>query len=188
MNYVVYSHHRLTDWGTFYIGQGKNRKRAYSKSNRNKHWINTVNKYGYFIIVRATNLTKEQANQLEISLIKQYGRKDKQEGRLVNQTDGGEGNTRLTNSQKKAIQKSNSTRKVTEETKRKISESLKGKCLSEETKNKMSMLRKGICHSEEHKYKLALANKLRFNKITLQEYNELLSIHNREKPLRPLSP
>jgi hypothetical protein len=184
--YVVYSHHRFDNWDTFYIGQGKNIKRAFDRGNRNKHWLNTVNKYGYFVVVRYLCLTKEEANYLEVQLIEQYGRSDKAEGKLVNQTDGGEGSLRITDSQRKAICNSNKTRVITNETKDKIRKSLKGKKLPDEVKNKMSNTRKGVKHSEEHKRRLCLANKLRFNKITLQEYNEQLSGNHLQKPLLTL--
>lgn len=170
--YVVYSHHRITDWGVFYIGQGKDRRRAYSKGNRNKHWNNTVSKHGYFVIIRANGLSKQEANELEISLISQYGRSDKGEGCLSNQTDGGEGSLRITDSQKDAIRLSNSSRPISDITREKISASLSGKKLSNETKSLMSQVRKGKKQSALHRARLTLANKLRFNKITEQEYND----------------
>jgi len=185
--YIVYTHHRLDSWQVFYVGQGKKHKRAYDKGNRNKHWHNTVSKHGYFVVLRAEGLSKIEANTLEIALINQYGRADKKEGRLVNQTDGGEGSLRITDSQRDAIRLSNSNRVVTDDTRSKISKSLTGKTLAEETKEKMSKTRKGVKHSEEHKRKLALANKLRFNKITLQEYYEQLPGNHLEKSLLTLS-
>lgn len=91
--FYVYRHRRLDDFSIFYIGIGylKNYKRAFSKENRNRYWKNIVNKHGYQVEIIAENLTKEEACDLEIFLILQYGRKDLGEGRLVNMTSGGEG-------------------------------------------------------------------------------------------------
>ena len=76
---------------TFYIGIGKNKNRLYSKNNRNRHWYNIVNKYGYEAQILKNNISWEEACFLEILLISYYGRKDLRLGNLVNMTDGGEG-------------------------------------------------------------------------------------------------
>jgi len=75
----------------FYIGIGISKKRAYSKHGRNKHWLNTVNKYGYEVQILTNNIKYDLAKELEINLISFYGRKDLNLGKLVNMTDGGEG-------------------------------------------------------------------------------------------------
>lgn len=93
ISWYVYRH--LKPCGeVFYIGIGKtkNFKRAYEKSNRNKYWKNKVKKYpDYEVQILKTGLTKEEANHIEKILISWYGRKDLNEGTLVNMTDGGEG-------------------------------------------------------------------------------------------------
>jgi hypothetical protein len=91
--YYVYRHFKLNTNEVFYIGMGKekNLKRAHSKRYRNNHWHNTVEKYGYYVDVVATNLSEEEAKELEVFLIKLYGRRDLNTGTLVNMTDGGEG-------------------------------------------------------------------------------------------------
>lgn len=163
------------------MGQGKSIKRAYDKGNRNKHWRNIVAKHGYFVVVRISGLSKEEADKEEISLIAQYGRFDKGEGCLTNQTDGGEGSLRLTDSQKEAIRLSNATRRLSEGTIAKMAAAQRGKTASKETKDRQSRKRKGVPHSDQHRYRLALANKLRFNKITLQEYTDAINtmVHGR---------
>ena len=89
---IVYRHRRLDTNEIFYIGIGKTEKRAYNKSNnRNKYWKNIVNKTKYSIEILFNNITWEDAKELEILLIKEYGRKDLGLGPLVNMTDGGDG-------------------------------------------------------------------------------------------------
>jgi len=89
---LVYRH--LKPCGeVFYIGIGVSKKRAYSKHGRNKHWINTVNKYGYEIQILTNNIDYEFAKEIEVNLISYYGRKDLNFGKLVNMTDGGDGAT-----------------------------------------------------------------------------------------------
>lgn len=113
--YYIYRH--ITPSGkVFYIGKGKigdkhmNSKnnrifytRAYSLQNRNIFWHNTVNKYGYEVQIITKNLTSEEAFEIEIDLISWYGRKDLKQGDLVNQTNGGEGRTGMTEEERQNI-------------------------------------------------------------------------------------
>ena len=87
--HYVYAHIRHDTNEVFYIGQGQ-KERCYDK-NHNKHWKNVVNKTGYSIKIIKDNLLKHEANELEILLIRLYGRKDLGMGNLVNKTHGGEG-------------------------------------------------------------------------------------------------
>lgn len=86
---VIYRH--LKSCGeVFYIGIGS-KTRAHSKGSRNIHWNNIVNKYGYEVQILKTNLSWEEAVELEKILISWYGRRDLNKGLLVNLTEGGEG-------------------------------------------------------------------------------------------------
>lgn len=87
---LVYQHLKPSG-EVFYIGIGISKKRAYSKYGRNKHWSNTVNKYGYEVQILTNNINYEFAKEIEKNLISYYGRKDLERGKLVNMTDGGEG-------------------------------------------------------------------------------------------------
>ena len=89
-NKVIYFHRKLSDQTVFYVGIGSV-DRPYIIQGRSKIWHNTVAKHGLSIEIIETNLSADQAKKLEIKLIKQYGRKDKLEGTLVNLTDGGDG-------------------------------------------------------------------------------------------------
>jgi hypothetical protein len=86
---VVYQHKRGDTGEVFYIGVGVSEKRAYSKTGRNKHWYNVVNKVGYVVDILFTDLTREAANEKERELIQLYGRLDLGTGILVNMKEGG---------------------------------------------------------------------------------------------------
>lgn len=90
----VYLHRRNDTKEIFYVGISKldNRNREKSKSGRNPHWHNIVNKYGYSIEVIHKDITIEEACEIEVYLILFYGRKDLGTGTLVNMTNGGERN------------------------------------------------------------------------------------------------
>lgn len=86
--YYVYQHSTL-DGVPFYIGKGS-RNRAFVSTHRSNHWQGTVKKYGLIVSFIAKNLNEIEAFYLENYYIKLYGRKQRG-GLLVNQTDGGEG-------------------------------------------------------------------------------------------------
>lgn len=116
MNKCVYKHIRLDTNRTFYIGIG-NINRAFAKESRTKYWHNIVNKHGYNVEILYSDLSWEQAKELEIFLIKQYGRKDLNKGELINMTDGGDGRVNII---------------VSEETRRKQSLAFSGRKQSKE--------------------------------------------------------
>lgn len=89
-NCVVYVHKRVSDGLVFYVGIATNMKRPYQKG-RGNFWNMYTKKYEYEVEILHTNLTWEIACKFEQELIKKYGRRDKNEGHLVNMTDGGEG-------------------------------------------------------------------------------------------------
>lgn len=109
---VIYRHIKKNDSEVFYIGVGKTKKRAYSKYGRSRHWKNIVEKYGYEVEVLKTDLTYEEARELEVILIDYYGRKDLDKGSLCNLTNGGDGTWGY---------------RLSEETKNKLSKIHKGK-------------------------------------------------------------
>jgi len=83
--FYIYFHINPLKNEVFYVGRGYG-SRSHRKTNRNKYWHNTVNKYGYIIDIIESGLTSDEANEREIFYIKKIGRKN-----LVNMTDGGEG-------------------------------------------------------------------------------------------------
>jgi hypothetical protein len=84
---IVYRHRRLDTNKIFYIGIGKEERRAFRKDGRNQYWKNIVNKTDYEVEIIYENLLWEEACELEIFLISEYGIKN-----LSNITLGGEGN------------------------------------------------------------------------------------------------
>lgn len=84
--FVVYTHSKPTG-EVFYVGKGTI-KRSKATDNRNKHWHNVVNKYGFEVKVVAEYSQEEDALRHEIELIAKY-RADG--NKLVNVTAGGEG-------------------------------------------------------------------------------------------------
>jgi hypothetical protein len=142
----IYRHIRLDKNEIFYIGIGSDNKeeyeRAYSKKDRNKHWHN-IAKFGYEVEIILDDLTWEEACSKEIEFIKLYGRKDLNEGTLVNMTDGGEGTIGIV---------------ITEESRKRISESIKGRKLTLEHRNKISNSLKDKPQSDSKKEKCRLAN------------------------------
>jgi hypothetical protein len=154
---IVYSHMKKSNKEIFYIGIGEDISRAYKKSGRNTYWQNIVKKYGYIVDILIDGLTYEEAERIEIFLIKHYGRKDLGTGSLVNLTNGADG-TR--------------GHKHTKETKEKLSNIFKGRKAwnkgvspSKETIAKISKTLignkngLGFKHSQETKDKISKTNK-----------------------------
>jgi len=87
---VIYRH--LKPCGeVFYIGIGEKVDRAYDTNKRSKFWKDLVRRHGHEVQVLKSDLTWEEACELETVLIMYYGRRDLKTGTLVNMTDGGQG-------------------------------------------------------------------------------------------------
>jgi len=162
---VVYRHRRLDTNDVFYIGIGDN-KRAHNKSARSVYWKNIVKKHGYSVEILATDLSREDACELEILLIQEYGRKDLGLGKLINMTNGGDGNLNPSEEWKKAASErvkgennyffnrflygennGNYGNRWSDEKKKALSDKVKGKKHSEKTKIKWSESRTGGLNS-----------------------------------------
>lgn len=175
---VVYRHRRNDTLEIFYVGIGKEEKRAYSTKGRNPHWKRIVNKYGYTVDIIATPDTWVDCCKLEQLLIETYGRRDLGTGKLVNLTSGGDGivgyiysdetkhkmsefrkGKKHSDDTKQKIGKVHKGKKLSVETKQKISKGQKGKKISEDTKAKIGAARKGKKFTDEHKQKIGEAQK-----------------------------
>ena len=157
----VYQHIRLDTNEVFYIGIGKTKRRAYSKSDRNKHWHHIVNKVGYSVKIIFDRITWEEAIAKEKKLIEYYGRRDKGLGTLVNMTDGGEGTLGrpMSEKHKRRVSDCHKGKKISEELKQKLFNANKGRQLSKEHKQKISNFQKGRILSEKVKQKISDTSK-----------------------------
>jgi len=66
--YYIYAHLRKDTNNIFYIGKGSG-NRAYFENNRSLFWKRIVNKYGYNVKILKSNLTEEEAYNLETNFI-----------------------------------------------------------------------------------------------------------------------
>jgi hypothetical protein len=96
--YYLYRHIRLDNNQPFYIGIGtkyekfapsEEYRRAYNKIGRSCWWKKVINKTNYKVEILLESDNYEFIQEKEIEFIKLYGRKDLEEGILVNLTDGG---------------------------------------------------------------------------------------------------
>lgn len=120
--YIVYQHRRLDTNEIFYIGIG-NLKRAYQIKSRNKFWHNIINKTNYSVEILYENLTREEACNIEKSLISYYGRKCNNTGILCNFQKGGDNwdICNMNKEQKSTISKTHKNKKVSEISRKKMS-------------------------------------------------------------------
>lgn len=122
---IVYQHKTEDEDKIFYIGIGKNIKRAYDFNKRSKFYKRIVKKHGVVVEILYENIKWEMACEIEKELIKLYGRRDIGNGILVNMTDGGEGNTHFSDEieliRRRKISESKTDKKQSEATKRKLS-------------------------------------------------------------------
>jgi len=141
----VYFHLTPDTREVFYIGIG-DKKRAYSKSGRNKYWKKKVDKHGFpIVLIILENLTSEKAAEYEKLWIKFYGLEN-----LTNITPGGDGVKGFYH---------------TIESRTKISNSLKGLKRTEREKQIVSELKRDktlrVFHHELHGYKICTQLELR---------------------------
>jgi len=161
----VYRHIRLDTNEVFYIGIGGSEtdySRAYA-TKRTKYWKNIINKTNYKVEIFEDGLLWEQACDREKYWIKFYGRRDLNEGSLVNLTDGGEGVIGIKRGESYRIKQraAQCGRKLSEEIRRKISEAKKGKKNkphSEETKQKIRESKIGIKRTIEQRKRMSIAH------------------------------
>jgi hypothetical protein len=118
----VYRHRRASDMSVFYVGIGVIKRRAWSKNGRNRHWHNIVNKHGFKYEIIADGISRDDAKELEMFLISQYGRMDLGNGQLVNMTGGGDGMYDISVEAKHLLSERRKGRKHHQSTKSKMSE------------------------------------------------------------------
>jgi hypothetical protein len=177
MEYYTYAFLR-EDRTPYYIGKGKG-NRAYR---RRKTDIKPPKDKSRILILK-NNLTEEEAFRHEVYMIAVFGRKDLGTGILHNRTDGGEGVSGLSHSEKtrRKMSEAQKGKTLSEETKRKMSEANKNP--PEETRRKMSEAKKGRILSGETKRKMSEAKKNMSNETRkkISERNKNPSEETRRK-------
>lgn len=168
-NYKVYIH--IFPNNKVYIGITKqkpenrwNNGRGYKN---NDYLVNAILKYGWDNIehkILYNNLSKEEAEQKEIYLIKKYKANKKRYG--YNILDGGNVSDGMTEEVRKKIGEAskgrippNKGKKMSDEFKKKLSEGHKGQIVSEEKKQKLREFFKGREFSKETRNKISIAKK-----------------------------
>lgn len=176
--FCVYTHTRPDKDVIFYVGIGS-LQRSRSKKGRNQYWRKIVNKNnGHFKVdIIGEDLSWSFCCEVEIGLIKSYGRVDNGTGILSNMTDGGDG----------VINPS-------EETRRKIGIAQKGKKISPENIAKLKLFNKGRKCSDETKGKLRWAANNRSMEYRLKmsntkkghKYSDEIRLRNKIAQIRRL--
>lgn len=189
-NFYVYMYLRCknskngTIGSPYYVGKGKG-SRAFSKDHRCKPPLDLAN-----IVFVARDMTEWDAHQLEMLLIHHYGRIDNKTGCLANLTDGGEGFYGFKPTQKHiaklkatwasgdredqrvALIERNKNMVWTDEIRQKVADDTK--------KRKPRLGKSGQKHSEETKAKMKVAQKDRWDSLTLEQ-REFRAVKLRKK-------
>lgn len=160
--FFVYKH--TSPSGKVYIGitsrSPKSRWKHGSGYANNPYFTHAIEKYGWENFeheILYEGLSKEEACEKEISLIKKYDSSNHEKG--YNITTGGEYNS-ASKEGRKRISLANKGKELSEETRRKIADARKGREMSDEAKKRLSDTRKAmhIQMSDEHKKKIIEAN------------------------------
>lgn len=88
---IVYLHYIIGEDSPFYVGIGKSEKRAYSYKNRNKYWLEKTNNNEWYYKIIHSNISWEEAIEIEKVKILEYGRFFYEGGSLCNLSLGGDG-------------------------------------------------------------------------------------------------
>jgi hypothetical protein len=157
---IVYQHTRKDNGNVFYIGIGKEEKRAYVRNGkqRNPHWHRIVNKYGYDIKITHKDICWEEACKIEQYLIA-FWREALGERNITNLTDGGDGilGLKMSNEAKQKMRLKKLGTKQSEEVKKKRGESISRALQSPEVKARYSAASTGRWHTDQAKDKISKA-------------------------------
>jgi hypothetical protein len=149
--FYVYAHYKADDpiGNPFYIGKGKGPREL--SHNRNPFWQNIVKKHGFISKRLYENLTEQEAWDIEIKLINQYGKLTEGSGCLCNLANGGEGasgvkHTDVTKEKWSRAKKGKTWEEIyglEKAAEIRAKRKLKKRVQSEETKRKMSKSKQG---------------------------------------------
>lgn len=182
MAYTVYMH--TTPNGKVYIGitsRELHKRWKRGEGYKDQAFYNAILKYGWENIkhdVLAENISLEEANQMEIALIKQYKSNNKRYG--YNVASGGEGSPgfKHTDEAKDKISKAHKGKHKSEKHKEKLRIANTGKHLSEETKKKLSESHKGRKLNQNQRETLMKYN---VNKVLSEETRAKISQNSKSK-------
>lgn len=175
MPFYIYRHIRPDTNQVFYIGKGNNLdkrkseyRRAFETLKRSDFWTKVYNKNNKQIVIEIIFECSDEkkVNEKEMEFISIYGRKDLNQGTLVNLTCGGDGSlgyiiSEENRQKKREIGSPMQGKKHKAETLLKLSESakkrtspnpFKGKTHSDKTKALLSKLAKEKPHKKKHKF------------------------------------
>lgn len=160
-NFYVYLHINKLNGNPFYVGKGTG-DRCNNVASRNNYWKNTVNLYGYDILLLEENLSEEKSFELEKYWINRIGRKDLKNGLLVNNTNGGEGSSGYKHRESSRI---------------KMSESRKGIPTSVKQKEKVGKIYRNKFGSDHNRSKSVICVETRNKYGSMSEASRELNIH-----------
>ena len=207
--FYVYQLRAETEELPFYIGKGKKSRRwqhvGDAKRGCKSLKCSKIRKYlkqGIKVLAEVIfeSRNEQECFDLEVSLIRFYGRRDKGTGYLTNQTDGGEGRAGSVLSEEyrkhkseimkgrvrsvehcQNISKSKLGHSVSAETRAKISASLNGRKLSDEHTEKLRISRIGKKHSDETKSKISMRHQCRsVSEVQKEQISKTLTGRARE--------
>lgn len=170
--YYVYQHIREDKNEIFYIGIGTKSKqdlkyntysRAYSKHIDNNIWLKIIAKTNWKFEILFESDDRKKVEQMEIDLIKKYGRKCDKTGQLCNLTLGGESNLGYKHTAK-------AIKKISEKAKRKRGYSNIN--YTPELRKKLSNIQKEIANRPdkiEYRRNLAKGNSYRSISASLED-------------------
>lgn len=164
--FCVYLHIRPDTGKVFYIGIGSI-LRPRDRLKRNDHWncIVAKNNGDFIDEILCVNQSWESVCQIEVVLIKFYGRSDNGTGILCNMTDGGDGSIGRIVSEATKVKMRN--RKLSPEHLARFHAGNKGKTVSLETRQKISAGHRGKKLSAAHVLKSSTTLKRRYSDGTL---------------------
>lgn len=164
-NFYVYVHKKASNGEIFYVGKGKD-SRYKTTFNRSTHWKNVAQKHGVKFEILFSYISEDEAFEAEEFLIKEIGRLDLKTGKLVNKTNGGEGQSGRIQSnlekEKRAISllgnKSRTGQKISFSEIEKRAAALRGKPRPDDVRKKISIAHTGKKLSDDRKLHLRNIN------------------------------
>lgn len=158
-DFYIYTHHKLTTGEIFYVGKGLGKR--YRWKHRSTWWKNIAIKHGVLIKIHKDCLQEWCAFEFEKEMIALHGRQDDSSGNLINLTDGGDGVSGYTH---------------TEKTRLLLSKSLTGRKLSSGTALKIGNALRGIPRLDDQNIYKLINKDLKIFEGTRQDFQKLYNI------------